>query len=126
MWQCQQTGDCCRQVGEVVMTHAERYEIERVAPHNAVLSWHPHDDSRFVRLRAKPCPLLVGHTCSVYAVRPYNCRRWGCFRDDYSQPPELVAIPAKALETRSNRRQLVMMQRKGQKWARKHGWVDES
>lgn len=124
MWQCQKTGDCCREVDEVVMTPAERMEIERAAPSGVVLSFAPHADDRFVRLTAKPCPLLVDNLCSVHAVRPFNCRRWGCFRDDYSQPPEMTMVPAAMLKTRSNRRQALVMQRHAQRWARSHGWTD--
>lgn len=122
MWACAKTGTCCREVDEVVLTHAERAEIERAAPSGVVLSFLPHADARFVRLTAKPCPLLVGNLCAVHAVRPMNCRRWGCFRDDLSEPPEMVPVPAKALATRENRRRFQMMERKAQKWGRAHGW----
>lgn len=125
MWSCCKTGQCCEQVREVVMTHEERVEIERAVPPGVVLSFASHDDSRFTRLLAAPCPLLKDQQCSVYAVRPYRCRTWGCFRDDYSQPPEMVPIPAAMLKNRSNRRQALMMERKARRWGWAHGW-DES
>jgi len=120
MWTCQRDGACCQQVGEVVMTHAERDEIERVAPSNAVLSFTPHADPRFVRLRAAPCP-LYREGCTVYPVRPYNCRRFACQRTDY-----LTQAWDQGPQTRQDRRQLVMIQRKAQSWARKHGWTDDA
>ena len=126
MWQCQQSGTCCERVREVVMTPAERDEIERAAPSGVVLTFVPHADARFTRLLAAPCPLLTGHQCAVYAVRPMNCRRWGCFRDDVTTEPfEDVPIPAAALKTRTNRRTLDRMQRKAATWGRSHGWFED-
>lgn len=119
MWSCQRSGDCCRGVSEVVMTHAERREIERVAPSHVVLSWRPHADDRFTRLSAGPCPLYLDAQCSVYAVRPFNCRRFGCLRTDYAQPYD------QGPQTRQDRRQLVVMQRHAQRWGRSHGWTEE-
>lgn len=120
MWTCQREGSCCTQPGEVVMTHAERSEIERAVPSGVVLSFAPHDDPRFVRLAAGPCPLYdaQGHTCTVYEVRPYNCRRFACMRTDYTQPYTVGP------QTRQDRRQLVVIQRHAQRWARSHGWDD--
>lgn len=107
------------------MTHAERAEIERVS--SLVLSWQPHDDSRFVRLLAHPCPLLASDeqgqaVCTVHAVRPYNCRRWGCFRDDCSEAVDMRVIPVHVLKSRELRRQYARLQRKAQGWAMAHGW----
>lgn len=109
------------------MTHAERAEIERATPPGVVLSFVPHDDAHFVRLTAKPCPLLgADNLCTVYAVRPYNCRRWGCFRDDVTcEPLDNQPVPAVLLVDRAKRRQYAVMQRHAQRWARAHGWVAE-
>lgn len=119
MWSCQRDGACCTEPDEVVMTHLERLEIERVVPSNVALSWRPHTDARFVRLGAKPCPLYDADqkTCTVYHERPYNCRRFGCMRTDYTQPYD------QGPQTRQDRRQLVVLQRHAQRWALKHGWT---
>lgn len=107
------------------MTPAERAEIERAVPSGVVLSFLPHEDSRFVRLAAKPCPLLVANLCSVHAVRPMNCRRFACGREDVTTEPFVnEAIPARALTDRAFRRQLVVMQRKAQRWGRAHDWPE--
>jgi Fe-S-cluster containining protein len=100
------------------MTPAERAEIERAAPSSVTLSWLPHDDPRFVRLVAGPCPLYdaAKRTCTVYAVRPMNCRRFGCMRMDYSKPYD------QGPQTRQDKRQLIVMQRHAQRWGRSHGW----
>lgn len=103
------------------MTLAERAEIEQVAHPNRVLSFLSHEDPRFVRLVAGPCPLYdaKARTCTVYAVRPYNCRRFACQRTDYGQQAY-----DQGPTTRQDRRQLVMIQRKAQRWARSHGWQE--
>lgn len=105
------------------MTHQERSEIERRVPSTVVLSWRPHEESRFVRLTAKPCPLLDGNQCSVYDVRPFNCRRYGCLRKDVTTEAWVEGPPVP--QTRDDRRTLVVLQRHGQRWARSHGWPVE-
>jgi Fe-S-cluster containining protein len=115
-WTCQRDGMCCTQPDEVVMTHAERAAIEDGVSPTVSLRWLPHDDPRFVRLQAAPCPLYDGSGCTVYDVRPFNCRRFACLRTDLTQPYD--AGP----QTRADRRQLVVIQRHAQRWARSHGW----
>lgn len=137
-WTCHQTGDCCEAISDVLMTHAERDEIERAAPPGVVLSFREHEDSRFVRLAAHPCPLLARDAtgkalCSVYAVRPYNCRRWGCFRpspeNEPLEPDHGFLGCANARERwgqdRRVRYQLRKLQREAQPWANAHGWTQE-
>jgi len=124
-WQCQRSGGCCEQPDEVVMTHAERTEIERAAPSRVVLRFAPHADPRFVRLLAHPCPLFeqTSRTCTVYAVRPFNCRRFACGRRDVTAEPFVdVMIPDRARTDRAFRRQLQLIERRGRQWAQTHGW----
>jgi len=108
-------------VAEVVMTRQEQAAVVNANP-GISATWMPHHDESFVRLKAKPCPYLAGHRCTVYAARPYACRRYGCLRTDPSQP--WVDGPPQPV-TRDDRRSLVLMQRKGQQWARTHGWTED-
>jgi Fe-S-cluster containining protein len=119
-WTCQRSGDCCREPDVVVMTPAERAEIERAAP-DVALSFTATPDG-FVALKARPCPLLAGNDCSVYAVRPYNCRRYACGRDDVAVRRDPNPVPARFYTDRAFRRQMMLMQRKAQTWGRAHGW----
>ena len=119
-WACACRADCCRQPPFVVMTHQERAAIEQVT--TRPLSWLPDVDPRFVRLSAGPCPLLDEQDhCTVYDVRPFNCRRYMCFREagepwtEDSLAMHLRADNSARLQYRSN-------QHRAQEWARAHGW----
>jgi Fe-S-cluster containining protein len=115
---------------EVVMTHQERQVLEQATAPEVVLTWAAHDDTRFIRLLTpQGCPLLTKPnglpTCSVHAVRPMNCRRYGCFRMDVVHEP----VPRNEAETLINilrsrdfKRQAVQMERKAQRWGATRGW----
>jgi Fe-S-cluster containining protein len=110
------------------MTRAEAAEVRAAAAPEVHLAWEAHPaDSRFVVLRARPCPLLRMEgalaTCAVWAVRPMNCRRYGCGREDVrTEPYDAAPIPVRFYTDRAFRRQMVLMQRKAQRWGRAHGW----
>ena len=119
------------------MTTAERAELE--AASGRPMTFAPADRDGFVVLLpltgTAQCPLL-GDTgdCTVYAVRPYNCRRWGCFRPTTDEP-FLVSVrphpdtgqlmPVRLWTEKPVARQLARMQRHAQPWALAHGWVPE-
>ena len=141
-WSCDRSGDCCRQVSQIVMTPHEAVELARARP-DVELHFYQHLDKRFVYLQGQPCPLLGSSdsglaVCTVWAVRPYNCRRFGCFRPDPStEPYEPEAVDydnarlgcanlSDRLHDRGVRRQYAKMQRKAQRWALKHGWSQET
>lgn len=77
-WRCDRRGDCCKEPAAVVMTHQERHLIERRVMRP--LQWEADLHPGFVRLLAHPCPLLEDGSCSVYDIRPFNCRRFVCGR----------------------------------------------
>jgi Fe-S-cluster containining protein len=80
------------------------------------------DGLGFVTLAAGPCPLYDAATgCTVYAVRPFNCRRFNCGRDG-DEPFVDAPIPARFYTDRAFRRQMVVEQRHASRWARSHGW----
>lgn len=123
------------------MTKEERKEIEAAAPSDVKLVWlaRPEGD-QFEELQAGPCPLLgyddQGQAeCRVWEKRPYNCRRWGCFRPDPSaemfmpEPnlPDQGLFGAGCLTARVQAhpqvlRALVVMQNAAKPWATAHGW----
>ena len=132
-WTCQRDGACCRQPAAVVMTPAER---------DLLLARRPDLATRFtdrpdggVALQARPCPLLATDAhgravCTVYDVRPYNCRRFGCYRPDpatepYEEGPdgECLNLVERVLQSRAVRRDYAQHQRRAQRWADRHGWT---
>lgn len=130
-WTCQKSGDCCTLPKEVVMTKEEAANLVHHAPPTIKLVFRPTEDSRFVALKANPCPLFVFKTCLVYEHRPYNCRRFACMRPDPKSEPWAWTESGDCanlwdrLKTSSVARHFMKLyQRKAQKWARKWGWVD--
>jgi Fe-S-cluster containining protein len=124
-WRCIRDGACCTEPADVVMTHAERRTLTAAVlraaiPGGVTLTFRPHPDPSFVCLVARPCPLYAADAkaCRIYEARPFNCRRFACQRRDYAQPYD------QGPQTRADRRQLVVIQRHAQRWARSHGWED--
>ncbi len=81
----------------------------------------------FVALQAAPCPLYdaSAKACSVYPVRPYNCRRFVCLRPDVTAEPfeaDGSNMIDRVTSSRIARRIAEKFQRKAQRWAR-HAWV---
>lgn len=120
------------------MTPQEAILVRDARP-DLTLQWYWHPDRRFVYLRGKPCPLLGRDeqglaVCTVWVLRPYNCRRFGCFRPDPATEPYEAenldlerlrlgcANLSDRLKDRRVRRAYAKMQRKAAKWAVRHGW----
>lgn len=128
-FRCHRSGDCCRETNEVRMTHQERHAIECAAPTSAALAWTPDADPRFVRLTAKPCPLLVDGQCSVYDARPWVCRTFMCGRVTTEEPYATDRITGCSnltvrLQTSERFRQhyATHARKTYQAWAREKGW----
>lgn len=128
-WRCLRSGDCCRHIGQLAMTTAEAEELTRASDRPmtfAVLS-----EAGKVALRPVPgtdtCPLLGDDGgCTVYAVRPFNCRRWGCFRPTLSEPFAMAVTPEGRPRREAEKpvaRQLARMQHHALPWALAHGWM---
>jgi Fe-S-cluster containining protein len=110
----------------VVVSDEERTLLEGLADQaTRPLRWIP-DLLGFWSLSASPCPFYDGR-CKVYASRPYNCRRFGCFRHDPQTEPfnDGQCFWTRFHGDRAVRRQAKAMQRKAQRWANAHGWRDE-
>lgn len=132
-WTCQRDGACCRLTAAVVMTPAERDLLLARRPDLADRFIAAADG--FVALQARPCPLLetdaAGRAvCTVYDVRPYSCRRFGCYRPDPAREPyeegpdgECVNLVDRVMQSRDVRRAYALQQRKAQRWALRHGWT---
>ena len=129
------SGDCCRAVGHLVMKPEERQAITEYigAERAATLTWVQWPKNGMVALKGGPCPLLEGNLCSVHPVKPYQCRRWGCFRPDPTVEPlepdhGFLGSPCareRFHADRGVRKQFKAMQAKAQKWALRHGWTGD-
>ena len=75
-----------------------------------------------------PCPFYMeGRGCDVHPIRPYNCRRWMCGRNDPRREPfEEAAVQTVVLRSRALRRLYARTQREAQRWARAHGWHESA
>lgn len=139
-WVCQRSGDCCTSVDRVVMTPAERDLL--IARRPDIVSRFEDWETGFVALRAAPCPLLGfidGRAlCTVHDIRPYNCRRFLCGRTDitteaYEPEPwnplqgQLGCrnLSDRIRQSRAFRRFYALIQRRAQRWAVAHGWIDD-
>lgn len=129
------------------MTDEERVVLQSAADARLTmgelsrLQWAPDARPGFVRLLAGPCPFLRDENrCVVHDVRPYNCRRFGCLRPDVeAEPLQMAPLSTVALfgdvgcsnlrerlvRSRIARKIYGLLQRKGQRWARLHGWREE-
>ena len=132
-WTCQREGSCCRLPVAVVMTPAERDLL--LARRPDIAAQFTAAEGGFVQLLARPCPLLETDTagravCTVYEVRPYSCRRFGCYRPDPASEPyeegpdgECRNLVDRVRQSRDVRRAYALQQRKSQRWALRHGWM---
>jgi len=132
-WTCDKRGDCCRRTKFIIMTTQERAVLQANAPHGVELTFEPMPDERFVALHAQPCPLLnADGACTVYAHRPYNCRRFICLREPnepwITAPPDgCVNLDRRITGTGSHQAMAFYrsQERRHQPWAIAHGWGKE-
>jgi Fe-S-cluster containining protein len=127
-WECCQSAACCRWPAAVRMTTEEMDAILDVADRRLCDSedFLPTDEGWW-ELQAAPCPLLVDNQCSVYAVRPYVCRRFQCHREvgeafDPSGPLGCKNLSDRLEQSRVTRRAYALNQRKAARWGLAHGW----
>lgn len=117
------------------MTAAERDELLRAS--DVPMTFVARGEGDYVALLPVPgtdtCPLLAASgDCSVWSVRPYNCRRWGCFRPTTDEPFAMAVtktddgvMPIRLYQSKPVARQMSRMQRQAQPWALAHGWLPE-
>lgn len=113
------------------MTREERMALLPHVPDGVLTVWRDVNPTH-VALKAHPCPFYLFKTCTVYEVRPYNCRRFGCMRPDpktepFEESPKGILgcanLGDRIRMSRVARRMGELMQRKAQRWARRHGWA---
>lgn len=128
-WVCRMEGDCCKAVQAVTVTGPELKALYEARPdvHLHITEIGLPDGRTHYQFAAGPCPFLAADgKCSVYEVRPYNCRRWMCGRMSHDEPlTDLAPVPMKVLLDRDLRRQYDLNQRRARaQWAHKMGWQE--
>lgn len=123
-WACQRTGDCCRVTETVQVSRSELAALRGARPDVEPLI--VSQAGARVEIAAGPCPYLAADGgCSVYAVRPWRCRVWACFRragEGYAHD----ALERRLADSAGVRRVWRLMLTEAEPWGRQHGWVDES
>ena len=126
-WACHGSGDCCRQPKLVSTTYAERRELEAHAEKaTRRLQWRYNARPNMTNLVAGPCPFVTPENrCSVYEVRPFACRRFGCMRAD-TKAEKFMDEDTAAIARRMPEALPVLqkLQADGQVWAKNHGWAE--
>lgn len=128
-WQCQGSGDCCRVPKVVTMTYAERWELEAYAElASRRLQWRYNARPSMTDLVTGPCPFVTPENrCSVYDVRPFSCRRFGCLRADTKAEKFLDEDTAAILRRMPEALPVLQkLQKDGQVWAKNHGWREDT
>ena len=132
-WTCRRSGDCCLEVRVISLTPAERDVLAQARP-DVALDVVPQKDTRFLTWSVpKGCPFLSRGldglaTCTVHEIRPYNCRRFLCLRDEGEPYRSGGPMGCKNLSERIDRNVHAMEfyrthQRYAQRdWADSHGW----
>ena len=121
-WKCLQSGACCRLPATLVMKPAEFAELLVARPDVTVTARERSDG--FIEMQAGPCPFLGGDDrCTVYAVRPMNCRRYMCGRDSREEPVDLSPIPLRVLQNPALKKQYrINQQNHMRRYGHHHGW----
>ena len=94
------------------------------------LQWQDTNDRRFIKLLARPCPFLSAEKqCTVYDIRPYNCRRFICGRPSGSDEPWEDTPDGRCANVTERQEQsleffthAIDVQSAAQPWALANGW----
>jgi Fe-S-cluster containining protein len=123
-FRCVSRADCCREPPYVVVSESE----QMLLPRGDRVKYVPHR-AGFWRLLAHPCPFLTeANRCSVYEIRPYNCRRFICGRPHDSTEPWIMRKwgECRNMTGRLSSAKFLayaqQVQIEAQPWARAHGW----
>jgi Fe-S-cluster containining protein len=123
-WQCSQGGCCCRITGTVEVSPSELEELRRARPEVVPLTRPAGREDR-LEILAGPCPYLGKDSrCTVYAVRPWRCRVWSCFRKP-GEPYTDDAMNRRLAESAGVRRLWLRHVEEARPWAEGHGWGGE-
>ena len=115
---CFQCGECCRTLKEVIITQEEYAILKQYGTPKIKKAGGG-------KLKMKlPCVFLKKNVCSIYEVRPCQCRMWHCGRIKLEDKKlewvgdiqALMAINSEYKEFK------IKMEDEAVKWGNAHGW----
>ena len=110
------------------MRTEEWRELADRVPQRAVTLDRSREAKGWIALKAAPCPFYDygERACTVYDVRPYNCRRFMCGRWDVTKEPFIdsrTAMLTKIAADNDLRWSFRRMMTAAIAWAVAHGWT---
>ena len=74
---CPSERHCCYRAGTIVVSEAERRQIQERHGASSLFEDQGQGLYKIQKEAGKPCPFLSEHdACSIYDVRPKDCRSW--------------------------------------------------
>ena len=92
-------GACCTNHGDYSYVYLEPDESRRIAEHPELehrvflRRFTDRDDGwRILRMDLPDCPFLAGKRCTIYPVRPAQCRTFPFWRENLADPERWAAL----------------------------------
>ncbi len=121
---CFQCGECCGRTFPMTLTGEELRLIQRHT--KSYVGRHKIGRNRYLMSNGgkKTCPFLTNSVCSIYDVRPSQCRMFHCGRlkpkDEFIETLDGIrTVMEKDENYRINRMQ---MEDEGASFGNRHGW----
>jgi Fe-S-cluster containining protein len=82
-FECMRCGKCCEEHGEYTYVYMISSDIESISRFLGLTGQEfitayclQHDDLTFLKIKNDQCPFSKNGGCTVYEVRPVQCRTW--------------------------------------------------
>ena len=121
--ECFQCGECCRTLfNHMLITREETALISKQT--DVKLRVEEVRKNRFLVKHNGPCPFLKNNQCSIYPIRPCQCRLYHCGR---LKPTDrrlegIVDIRFLMLQNPEYKRFKEAMDKEAVDWGNRHGW----
>ena len=86
-------GACCTNHGDYAYIYLEGGDLERIAAFSGLTPAKfkrrfttTDDGHRILRMDDQDCPFLAGSRCTIYAVRPTQCRTFPFWKENLDTP----------------------------------------
>ncbi len=119
MISCFKCGECCRKE-QILLTNKELELIKTITGH----SFEVEKAQNNKYLSKNSCPFLKENFCSIYEIRPCQCRLYHCGRVNESDFPLKFLSNIKELMSVNSEYKIFReeMEKEAIEWGNKHGW----